>query len=166
MGTELETLREWAKLHWEHWDHSKRDVTNFAAIMTCLTHEIVMITIKVLERHGWTVDVIISDGVHIALQPGRWPNLPAVVAEVRAISGWPHFDLAWKPFRTHPSFPEAAAATGPDPGLPCCAICTAATEGLGARPDPTGHIVGGHVLHQRGLCADGRARQLRLYQLR
>ena len=87
MGEELAVLRKWAEGAWPLWEADKQSWTNFSNLMATLTHEVVMILVKVLERHGWEVVAVVSDGVHVVRQTGRWPNLRAVVAEVREITG-------------------------------------------------------------------------------
>ena len=62
MGEQLEELRKWAAENWPRWDANAEPWTNFSNLMSTLTHDAVMIMIKVLEKHGWEVVAVVADG--------------------------------------------------------------------------------------------------------
>ena len=124
MGEQLEELRKWAAENWPRWDADAEPWTNFSNLMSTLTHDAVMIMIKVLEKHGWEVVAVVADGVHVVRQSGRWPNVSAVVEEVREITGWTHFNLGIKPFTVHVGLHQQPPDDSDVDARPCCGWCS------------------------------------------
>ena len=121
MGEEIAGLRNKLKAEWRNWDGEARDVTNLSHLMSTLTHDALMVTIKVMEKHGWKVEAAVFDGVHVARQPGRWPNLREIEREVRHITGWKYFEVTCKTFTEHTDLPRHSPPT--DVNQPCCDAC-------------------------------------------
>ena len=128
MGQELLALRSRVSKWWPQWDPTKKDTTNFANLMATLTQDAVMITVKVLETHGWSVDAIVADGVHVQRQHAKYPNIEAIAEEVRQITGWSEFGLSVKPFQVDEGMPVGEVSV--DTTAPCCTRCTAAEQGI------------------------------------
>ena len=121
MGEEIAGLRNKLRTEWRNWDGEARDVTNLSHLMSTLTHDALMVTIKVMEKHGWKVEAAVFDGVHVARQPGRWPNLREIEREVRHITGWKYFEVTCKTFTEHTDLPRHSPPT--DVNQPCCDAC-------------------------------------------